>query len=192
MGKHTKIQVFLRSQGVTEQTEKEEIDRLKKEYWKKQRVLLNRSKRAATKEVRFGLSLDEWQVLEARAATKNMTVTEYAKAAIKGYEEAVYIRPNIAALDELVPAVRKIGVNINTAVQYMHLTRNYGETDAGLGRLREELNMLFRLLQESIEDRPELYRWLQSELESHPDRIKRVLHIIEKIQSDASSKEQGI
>lgn len=186
MKKTNKVQVYLKSLGVDENTPQSELDILKKEYWKKERVLRNKEYRATRKDVRFSLSDLEWLSVEKQAQQLNMTVTEYARKALKAHQDGTFVSPNIESLDTLEKVVRNISTNVNSAVQFMHIMRNYGESDSGLGKLREELNVLFQRLKESVQDRPELYTWLQQDLEQNPERIKQVKSIIEKIENNAS------
>lgn len=186
MADTTKIQQYLRSQGVDENTDKEEVAQLKKEFWKQERVKKNREYRKRKKEVRFYYSKAEWSDISQTAKEHKMTVAEYVKNATKAYKNLVFMSPKIEPLVQLEKLVRNISANINSVVQFMHITRKYGESDNGVGKLRTELNLLFRMLKEGIEERPELYTWLQKDLEKYPERIERVKIILDKIEKNAS------
>jgi len=183
----TKVKQYLQENGVDDTTDKAEIARLKKEFWKQERVRRNREYRTSRKEVRYSLPLSEWTHIESEARVHNMTVTEYAKKALLGYRDRTYVMPNIPALEELSKLVRNAATNINTAVQFMHLTRNYGESTEVLTKLQKELVSLLDLLKKSVEDKPELYTWLQEDLEQYPERLAWLATITKKIETDASS-----
>ena len=117
---------YLKQQGVTTETSKEELSQLKQQYWKAYHKVYYQRRKLQHHRLTLRLTDEEYGRLQNHAQEhQDISFSAFIKESALAYLEKQYIPRDTEATNELVKSIRKIGRVINQVVQSLHRATKY-------------------------------------------------------------------
>lgn len=157
------IYAFLKSSGVLENGSHDEIQKVRKEYWREYKSRWRRNKRKIEKEISISLTQDELKQLSEQAKRHKRSRTKFIKQACFAYINKSFIVPD-------VKEVRKISQQLSLIYNSIHELTEDNTIEFKSGRII--LENIYKLEREIL---PVLYhpKSLEALIKEHIDKNAR-------------------